>query len=75
MNDISSKKKIQCKQCYRLLCKTFPVHDDKEESWMIEVQHRGYRIITPMMVATCPSCGTAYRITGEKGIEEKIPCQ
>ncbi len=68
-------KNIYCQQCRRLLCKRVPVTLEGDETYALHVKHRGYELRTFMAVVTCPNCRSCYRLSGDKGIEEKIPNQ
>lgn len=57
------------------MCKRVPVTLGREAAYSLYIKHRGYEMRTFLAVITCPNCRSCYRISGEKGIEEKIPNQ
>lgn len=62
----------RCPQCHGLICKRIWVHDNDDEQLIIEIQHRGIKILTFSAIITCARCRCAVRVTGKDGIVEKM---
>jgi hypothetical protein len=74
----SSKKYIKltrCPVCIRLLCKRVPIHDCKEEAYILQIRHRGLTVYTYEAIIRCIACGAAVRVSAEKGIIGKEVAQ
>ena len=68
---LKTSKVTRCVKCRRLLCKRKNVHLGSDESKVVEVQHKGIKVISFDCVIKCPACGSCYRVNGEDGIVGK----
>lgn len=69
---LDAAKVVRCTKCFRLLAKRLAMHVGNENTYVLELKHKGLHATTPMAVIKCVGCQSWFRISGPNGIEEKI---